>query len=206
MAALICCLAIVADKFHYLNHTDPWCVGALDPYKYRGIDDGNTQRCISFSSITLFVCLPLSCSASAEQKFRWSNSHAQTVNNMRGGSFRFFIMRASDLRNCELVTKKRTKRTSDLPRRYHLDHRARRAKHAAARKGNTFSPNLPDGYLDGSISKIDVKKFKQLWETSLCIHPLVIESRNKIENLERKKKFALRRALCEHLIRESVVS
>merc|ERR1711988_152124 len=105
------------------------------------------------------------------------------------GDYRGGIIRPAH--SAILVTKKRTKRTSDLPRRYHLDHRARRAKHATARKGNTFSPNLPDGYLDGSISKIDVKEFKKLWDTSLCIHPLVIESKNKIENLERKKKFAL---------------
>ena len=205
MAALICCLAIVTDKFHFLNHTDPWCVGALNPYKYKGVDDGNTQRCVSFSLIVLCVYSLLPCSVSAEQKFQWGNQHSKTVNQMNGGSFRFFLMRASDLRNCVLVTKQRTKRTSDLPQRYHTDLQARHSKHRTALRGNTFTPNLPDAYLDGSISMINVRRFKQRWDLALGTHALVVESKEQREKLPREKKFALRRALCDHLVNEKVV-
>ena len=47
MAAAVCCLAIFIDKFHITNYTDAWCVGALNPYRFRGIDEANTERSIT---------------------------------------------------------------------------------------------------------------------------------------------------------------
>ena len=56
MAAAVCCLAIFIDKFHITNHTDAWCVGALNPYKFRGIDEANTERSITSHALRWYFC------------------------------------------------------------------------------------------------------------------------------------------------------
>ena len=57
--------------------------------------------------------------SSAEQKFRWSNRFSKTVNLMDGGSFRFFLLRSSWLRNCTQVWKDEEEKSALNPR-YHL--------------------------------------------------------------------------------------
>jgi len=52
---------------------------------------------------------------------------------------------------------------------------------------------------------INVRRFKKRWDLALGTHALVVESKEQREKLPREKKFALRRALCDHLVNEIVV-
>mmetsp|Transcript_14621 Transcript_14621/g.38652 ORF Transcript_14621/g.38652 Transcript_14621/m.38652 type:complete len:142 (+) Transcript_14621:85-510(+) len=88
------CIAILIDKFHFSNHVNPWCVGALSPFKFKGLNladaDGNPLR----NGVNTESC---------EQRFRIMNKYKDTVRQKPGGSFRFFTLRLCDLLNCQRV-------------------------------------------------------------------------------------------------------
>ena len=38
-------IPMYVDKFHFRNHTDPWCIENCDPTKIKDLDDINTPIC-----------------------------------------------------------------------------------------------------------------------------------------------------------------
>ena len=144
--------------------------------------------------------------SSAEQKFRWSNRFSKTVNLMDGGSFRFFLLRSSWLRNCTQVWKDEEEKSALNPR-YHPDARARQKVHKAACSRSTHQPNLPSQYLDGSRSHFDVRRFRTLWEQDggFASTDLIKRSASLREKLPSGEKFQLRRGLCDKLLELDVV-
>ena len=68
------------DKFHFVNHIDPWCIENCDPNKVKDLDDVNTEIC--------------------EQLFRKVNSHSNCKSMNESRYFLFWLYNL-DLHNLE---------------------------------------------------------------------------------------------------------
>jgi len=160
--------------------------GALNPYKFKGLEDVDTQVC--------------------EQYFRRLNRYKDTVRNKNGGQFRFFLLRAMDLLNAHSVCNKPKPQNKSRQRKYKFskDYAERKKKHEVARNASTIKPDVPRMYQHEANLVIDVARMESCWEQLRSSKELK-ESAQFSALLSPKKKAELRRMLMDVAVKSGIV-
>ena len=138
------------------------------------------------------------------------NSGRNNVRQKNGAFFRFYILRVNDLRNALTVSKDRYAPQEPLPSRgVHSKSllEKKKAHEEALKRAQTgkyrhIKPNLPPEYMNGSVTHLDVNKFKVHWDQELSTKDAVVESR--AQGVRYQDKHALRNALAKYAVAKGI--
>lgn len=133
-----------------------------------------------------------------------------SLRQKNGGSFRFHLIVICDKKNRYTVQQVRgDKEVPQVPREssHSAEYKRKKALHEERLKATKVEPQLPRQYTSGHkgkglVTHIDVAKFKELWESHLCEHDEVCQSRE--EGVRYQSKHELRFALAEFAIANGV--
>ena len=186
---MLLCMVIALDGFHMVNHTNNFCVGALNPWRFPQLNGINTQSC--------------------EQTNVSLNRHRNHLRQKSGSAFRFFLLLSSDLKNATKLRKPRSVEDDDREPRQ-VRNRAyyeKKEVHAKAVAATKTVPNVPPSYL-GTTDESNIQThvnpvlFKQDWDTELSTKVPVVQSR--LEGAKYKYKHEVRRLLMDRAVQKEV--